>query len=397
MKCKICDSTAIIYTHKYLSMLVPEGFPLPGELDLNFCRECQFISNSSSAIELNYTEYYTELNKHQIREGNLFEIDEIYFKELIEYISSNSEFSFIGSRILDFGSGALLFSELAKVAGAESAENYDVGMKGIAHTKYDLIVSTHTFEHILDPVQIFQDLLMLLRKDGYIAIAVPDASTYAKAYYGPYSHFDLEHINHFSIPSLTAMFDRFGLEVVAVRSSERRVSPTLAYSEVLLVGRKTQADSTARPEIGTFNAERELQSLFELYDQDFATTLKAFQSAIQDAESKGNSKFAIYGLSSHAFRLLNALNQLNLLSIIDFYGDSDSRLSKYSFQEKPILNKKEFYEEIDKLTKAGSTLVIFVFAINSFRIVEMFEKELPLNSIRLVALPPDSQNRKDFG
>jgi SAM-dependent methyltransferase len=396
MNCKICSQVVNKYTNNHLNMLVPNGFPLTGELALNVCNGCQFVSNQSSATETDYVEYYTRLNKHQVRVGDLSIIDKDYFSELVAFIADNSNFNFLNANVLDFGSGALLFSEIAKEAGADLALNLDVGLSTIHDVAYDLVVSTHTFEHLLDPAKVFEDLLKLLNHDGHIVIAVPDFSNYNNAYYGPYGHFDLEHINHFSVHALVALYERYQVEVIAVRKGERRVSPTLAYSEVLLIGKRIAGVPIRRLELANFSAKNELQSLVERYETDFKITLKAFNNIVEEARSVGKSQIAIYGLSSYAFRLLHGLKEINQLGEVDFYGDSDSRLSDYDFEGNPILQKNEFYGYIKDAIDLGFTVYVVVFAINSYRIVEMFNQECMLDGMKVIALPPNSQNRKDL-
>jgi SAM-dependent methyltransferase len=290
----------------------------------------------------------------------------------------------------------LLFSELAKEAGANLALNFDIGMSTISDVEYDLVVSTHTFEHLLDPARVFEDLLKLLSHDGYIAIAVPDFSSYKNAYYGPYGHFDLEHINHFSADSLIALYERYQIEIIALRKGERRVSPTLAYSEVLCVGKRMAGVPVRKLELGNFSAEHELQSLVERYENDFKSTLNAFSKIVEEAKSAGKSQIAIYGLSSYAFRLLHGLKEIGQIDEVDFYGDSDPRLSAYGFEGNPILQKNEFYGNIKDAIDNGFRVYVVVFAINSYRIVEMFNQECMLDGMKVISLPPDSQNRKDF-
>ena len=396
MNCKICCETVEKYTNSHLNMLVPNGFPLTGELALNVCNGCQFVSNLSSATEADYVEYYTRLNKHQVRVGDLSVIDKDYFSELVTFIAENSNFKFLNANVLDFGSGALLFSELAKEAGANLALNFDIGLSTIHDVLYDLVVSTHTFEHLLDPAKVFEDLLKLMNHDGYIAIAVPDFSAYSNAYYGPYSHFDLEHINHFSTHALVALYERNQIEIIAVRKGERRVSPTLAYSEVLLVGKRMAGVPIRNLELVDFSAEHELQSLVERYETDFKSTLEAFNNIVEEAKSVGKSQIAIYGLSSYAFRLLHGLKEIGQIDEVDFYGDSDPRLSTYGYAGNPILKKNAFYGYIKDAIENGFAVYVVVFAINAYRIVEMFNQECMLGGMKVIALPPDSQNRKDF-
>jgi hypothetical protein len=396
MNCKVCGETVYKFTNSSLNMLVPKGFPLSGELTLNFCKQCQFVSNVSPSTQEDYVEYYTKLNKHQVRDGDLLEIDKSYFSDLITFISDNSDFSFLDSKILDFGSGALLFSDLAKAAGADQALNFDIGLSKIGDVKYDLIVSTHTFEHLLDPAKVFEDLLAQLTKNGHIAIAVPDFSTYDDVYYGPFSNFDLEHINHFSTPALVALFEKNQIDILAVRNGERRVSPTLAYSEVLLIGKRSSGIPSKKFEVTSFSAEHKLQTLFGRYEADFKGTMDGFDELVKESRSSGKSKIGLYGLSSHAFRLLFALKQIDQLSAIDFYGDSDSRLSEFGYGSSPILKKDEFFMYVKQAIDEGFAVYVIIFAINSYRILEMFSQELAIDGLRVVALPPDSQNRKDF-
>jgi len=396
MNCKVCGETVYEFTNSSLNMLVPKGFPLSGELTLNFCKQCQFVSNVSNATQEDYVEYYTKLNKHQVRDGALLEIDKRYFGDLITFVSSNSDFDFLGAKILDFGSGALLFSDMAKEAGADQALNFDIGLSKIGEAKYDLIVSTHTFEHILDPAKVFEDLLAQLTQNGHIVIAVPDFSTYDDVYYGPYSNFDLEHINHFSTPALVALFEKNQIEILAVRNGERRVSPTLAYSEVLLMGKRGSGISNKKFEVTSFSAEHKLQTLFGRYEVDFKGTMDSFDELVKESRSSGKSKIGLYGLSSQAFRLLYTLKQIDQLSAIDFYGDSDSRLSEFGYGSSPILKKDEFFMYVKQAIDKGFTVYVIIFAINSYRILEMFSQELAIDGLRVVALPPDSQNRKDF-
>jgi len=396
MNCKICSEVVKKYTNSHLNMLVPNNFPLTGELALNVCNGCQFVSNQSSVTEADYVEYYTRLNKHQVRVGDLSIIDKDYFSELVTFIADNSNFNFLNANVLDFGSGALLFSELAKEAGADLALNFDIGLSTIHDTVYDLVVSTHTFEHLLDPAKVFEDLLKLLNHNGHIAIAVPDFSAYNNAYYGPYGHFDLEHINHFSTHALVALYERYEIEIIAVRKGERRVSPTLAYSEVLLVGKRMAGVPVRKLELADFSAENELDSLVKRYETDFKLTLKAFNNIVKERNSAGKNLIAIYGLSSYAFRLLHGLKEINQLDEVDFYGDSDPRLSAYGFEGNPILQKNEFYAYIKDAIDNGFTVYVVVFAINAYRIVEMFNQECMLDGMKVIALPPDSQNRKDL-
>lgn len=394
MLCKICTFPVLRIEHANLNMLTPQGFPLAGDLSLLVCNRCQFVYNSSLSTAKDYMEYYRTFNKHQERSGELIKVDTEYFSQLVSFIASEGNFDFRDKKVLDFGSGALLFSELAIKEGAKIAKNYDVGLSQPEGLKFDLIISTHTFEHLLDPVTEFIELTESLSDEGLILIAVPDLQNYPRTYYGPYSHFDLEHINHFSKSSLTELFHRNGIEVVASRQSERLVSPTLAYSEILLLGRRSRVKLENDRE-DLFSASHTISNLMRRYDEDLVVMKEAFLQTLKRAKSNNHYALALYGISSYAFRFLNQLKLEGFLQEIGFYGDSDTRLKKLSIAEQPIMDKETFFEQLRLQTRAGKQVYVLLCAINAYRIFEMFEREERIEGVNVIMLPPDSQNRRD--
>ncbi len=241
--CKICGEITETISNRNLQLLVPDTYPLSGDIILKVCQSCQFVFNESSSTEDDYKTYYGNFNKHHARSGKHKELDHVYFERICGIISGNLDGSLIGCNALDFGSGSLLFGEIAKSFGATTVTNYDIGGTEPSNV-YDAAVATHVFEHILDPLAALRNLTDLVKEDGLVLIAVPDLERYGELYYGPYSNFDLEHINHFSVYSLSRMFELSGLEVILVEQGERRVAPNLSYSEVLILGKKI-----ARPAI----------------------------------------------------------------------------------------------------------------------------------------------------
>jgi hypothetical protein len=165
---------------------------------------------------------------------------------------------------------------------------------------------------------------------------------------------------------------------------------------VLLLGRLKDRTSTLKLELTDFSANDEIESLVERYEIDLESTLHAFKRIVEEAKTVGKSKISMYGLSSYAFRLLNALNQVGLLEEVEFYGDSDPRLAAFGYEGRPILKKDDFFEKARSSIDSGYTLYVIVFAINSYRIVEMFNHEFKFDGVKVVALPPDSQNRQDY-
>ena len=67
----------------------------------------------------------------------------------VDLIEGVDNFKWSDINVLDYGAGALLFSEMANLRGAKTAINYDLGER-LPDLKFQLIVSTHCFEHIYD-------------------------------------------------------------------------------------------------------------------------------------------------------------------------------------------------------------------------------------------------------
>ncbi len=403
--CKVCGASTVEVTDPNLHMAVPSGYPLDGRLSIAVCGACSFVFNVSSSHQADYDDYYSRLNKHHERAGALWALDRDYFEGLCDFIELQGNFSFKDARILDFGSGALQFSSIARARGARLVDCFDVG-DDPPETKYDLIVSTHCFEHIFQPSEEFAFLATLLSDGGMVAIAVPDLEGYADAYYGPYSQFDLEHINHFSADSLSMLMATQNVVPQATRRAERRVTPTLAYAEVLVVGvsnstlgetRKNPTSPQGDP-VHVWRAEREVRELLRRSQRDFEDTLSSAVEVFHQ-RNKGvdaslqKLQVGLYGLSSHAFRVVAALSDLGV-GPFDFFADSDSRLTQFSMGTTPILDKSGFSTVLERAREARETVVVLVAAVNGHRIVEMLESEFQGFELVVNALPPDCQNRR---
>jgi len=79
--------------------------------------------------------------------------------------------------------------------------------------KWDAIVLTHTLEHIPDPGGFIKGLIGVLNKHGYFVISVPNTQyTFLKLFFkvktGRMGYFaPQEHLNHFSLKTLTSLFN----------------------------------------------------------------------------------------------------------------------------------------------------------------------------------------------
>lgn len=391
-RCRKCGGQELDWITRHMAMTVPEDYPLSGDMAVTVCRDCGFVGNHSPSGHDAYADYYTRFNKHQTRTDTLHDLDHAYFTGILDMVEREAGIGWTQTDVLDWGSGALLFSGLASQRGARSAHNYDL-TKAYPDLDYGLIASTHCIEHVLDFNAEFRRIHGVLGKDGLFVIAVPDLRGYADVYWGPYAAFDLEHINHFEITSLSDALIRAGFEIVATRESDRLVTPTLAYPEVVILARKTEQApapatlSSSRPE-----PDAVIARYLERAEMDMGTMTATVLGTLRDYESRGVAVSAgIYGVASYAFRLIHILATEH-----DFHcawiADSDARLTGKRLDQVPIRDFEGFRAWTAECAAKGVRCLVFVAAVNAVRI-DAFLKERFGDSIDICVLPPDCQNR----
>jgi hypothetical protein len=391
--CRSCGSNELDVIEKNISIITPDPYPLNGDMAICICHQCGFVGSQTKAVEKDYQQYYLNYNKHHVRSGELGELDEKYFDELVDFILTKTDFLIDGKSVLDYGSGALQFSKIVSRRGAAHADNYDLGSELTAMKEYDLVVSTHCFEHIYNFNTAFSEIVQLMSSEGLFCLAVPDVRGYSDLYYGPYNCFDLEHINHFELNSLEYVLRNVGLDIIAFRESERRVTTTLSYPEVLVLCRKSDAKPLTSMLSSTRNSvSAVLEDYLQRSEQDLINSVDVMREKISFYGE--DSVFGIYGLSSSAFRMLNFINkETHLSNVLTWFADSDERLSGKTLLEKIILSKGLFRQLVEKTKSQGKNIVVFVIAVNSNRIAEYLTEEFG-DLIRIEVLPPDSQNRR---
>jgi 2-polyprenyl-3-methyl-5-hydroxy-6-metoxy-1,4-benzoquinol methylase len=158
--------------------------------------------------------------------------DSLRFSKQFDVISSLVDFTTVRS-VLDFGCGngdlLNLFSartgipetelvgiDLAPLNESRNKLNFTFhsSLQAIEGRKFDLIIVSHTLEHMLD-FQILADLLSILNTNGSIYIEVPNSDLYDKFLRKtPFYYFDRLHINHFTLKSLSELMLKYKARIV---------------------------------------------------------------------------------------------------------------------------------------------------------------------------------------
>lgn len=86
-----------------------------------------------------------------------------------------------------------------------------------AHKKFDIITLWHVLEHVPDPHHTIKLLRNVLKKDGYLFIALPNRKSYdAEHYQTHWAGYDVpRHLHHFSQDSFRALLKAEKLKLVA--------------------------------------------------------------------------------------------------------------------------------------------------------------------------------------
>jgi methionine biosynthesis protein metW len=83
----------------------------------------------------------------------------------------------------------------------------------LAEQKFDVIILEGVLEHLLDVQENLKQALGYLAADGKICFVVPDLATFPEQN-DFYQQFSVEHLNYFSMQSLTNLMRRFGMRCI---------------------------------------------------------------------------------------------------------------------------------------------------------------------------------------
>jgi SAM-dependent methyltransferase len=223
--CPACGSRdAEVIFHQSFEVLSRPG--LVDAYGVVCCRVCGLGFADGLPESDEFERYYVQMSKyeHQITAGRTSEPDRARCRLIarqIDGVSGNRQ-----APVLDVGcsTGALLAA--LKAAGFTDVEGLDpapacasIALEAHGITvrtgtaadlphlsrRYGLILLSAVLEHLLDPVAVLRDTRSALLDDGLLFIAVPDVEGFAECATAPYQEFSVEHINFFSLASLTSM------------------------------------------------------------------------------------------------------------------------------------------------------------------------------------------------
>ncbi len=345
-KCSICGSNSKekLHTQKYL---LPQKRNLI-TYDVVGCKKCGFIYADNIPSQKEYDHYYQNSSKYtynkNVPKGLLDIYQELY--SITEKII-HQDISLLGKtnyHILDVGCSIGTFLHMFKkdgfkhLSGVEPSKDCSRLAKNLyglevfpgtlstyrADDKFDLIIMTGVLEHISDFSSVLPVVTDLLKENGTLMVAVPDAANFSSNPSSPFDEFSIEHINFFTRQSLGNLMNTFRLKATV---SESVHAPF--YDSTVLVSfyKKAKTSRTLRHDSAGISRVKK-------YISACRTKLESLEKKF-DQLIKSGEGIVVWGVGSLTYRLLTStcLSKVKILSFVD---------SNKSLQGKKLMNRKIF-------------------------------------------------------
>lgn len=384
--CPICKSNATLSTvinFKYLVGIVDEY-----NQSIYCCDNCEFIFTPNYISEELISRYYKNISKYEGNSEGIIDNSKLLMTE--------RQYNFIKNSIDDYDTvleiGASTGFNLntfkkhgKKVFGVEpSTKNkitakdfYDIDLYDGMYEdffienkekSYDLIFLSHVLEHIYNPNEFIKKLKE--QNNKYIYIEVPSFEVQLES--EPFGCFFYEHVNHFTINSLTNLMKQNGYEPINLSVNYNVNGESPNYPVICSLWTKSNR---------LFDKKSIVSSdiLIENYLLKSNKNFKKIEEKINNIRS--NAKLAVWGTGSHTSRLLGMTSLLSK-NIVKFY-DSDEKKHDFKIGNKEITS----FQKSDIVNKYVDTILISTYSaensIKSFlkeqnidvEIISLYEKE----------------------
>lgn len=335
--CPICGSATakVLNTQRFV---LPKEHPLGDIQDIVCCDRCDFVYADVSATQGDYDFYYAHFSKYEDNQtpmGGVTSLDVERLTRTAEYITHVLPDK--RARILDVGcaNGTMLGTlrqlgyvnlcgvDLSPVCVESTKRRYDIKAhvgslsnlpQGIG--EFDFVILSHVLEHVKELRQALDHVRELQPAAGYLYVEVPDASRYADFVFSPFQDFNIEHINHFSLHSLTNLLRTCGFHVKDGGQKLLASAPGMPYPAIFTTAVKMDDNQLSH------------QVLFERDEQlgrDIQTYIDTSKQMMDKIELKlhnallGQSSVIVWGTGQLVMKLLaeTALAEAHIKAFVD--------------------------------------------------------------------------------
>jgi 2-polyprenyl-3-methyl-5-hydroxy-6-metoxy-1,4-benzoquinol methylase len=326
--CPICRSNNNSLIKK-INFSLFEGHPMQGGYNLVQCQDCSFIYADTKVTQVELDDYYSNLSKYESKEistgGGYNEYDRNRLVDTAQYIASRFDDKELAIADVGCAIGGLLeqlknegFDNITGIDPSISCVNITKNEKGInclhaslfelddSFGKYDLVILSHVWEHILDLEAALKSIEKILKPNGCIYVECPNAMNYKNLIHAPYQEFNTEHINHFSKGSFYNFFGSRGYALMDSGIRIMKIASNNDYDAVYSLFRKN-LDGTKTDLVFDQEILPSIQAYLNASDE-------TYEQIIEKIETVGalNEDIAFVGIGQFAFKLLESVKELGI-------------------------------------------------------------------------------------
>jgi SAM-dependent methyltransferase len=317
---------------------LPQGHPLADGYNVVACQSCGFVYADTEVTQTVYDYYYANFSKYQDARdpmGGENPVDVERLKKTVEYVAKTLTDK--QARVLDVGCangamlGALKYLGYLHLNGIDpspvSAENakqrYDIVVyEGSLSNppqdigRFDLVILSHVLEHVKELKQALNHVRELQPDKGFLYVEVPDASRYADFVYSPFQDFNIEHINHFSLYSLTRLLQTCGFHVREGGRKTIESAPGIPYPVIFVIAVKMDDDQAFRQTV--FEKDEFLRGDIQSYIDHSKQMMFKIKLKLDDILLRCSS-IIVWGTGQLVMKLLaeTALAEANINAFVD--------------------------------------------------------------------------------
>jgi SAM-dependent methyltransferase len=321
--------------------------------DVVACRQCGMCFASGLPNDERFSEYYGQSSKYDLSadgaEVSAFEVRR--HQNSAAFIAANV--SDRDQPVLDIGTATGTFLLALREVGftslhgvepsdeaarkAREVNDLDViaGDVNAATRKWGtgfaLVSFVAVLEHLVDPRAALTEISQLLRPGGVMYLLVPDASRFSDHVDAPYQQFSVEHINYFTLGSLTNLLSSIGLEVVVDQAMIVKPSADAEGPGIEVLCRRT--DRARGLKVDTKGVEE----LRRYIARSSEIEARVVQRIAELAEAQ--SPIYVWGTGTNALHLL-AASRLAECNVVAFL-DSNPHYSGKQLAGRPVMTPGE--------------------------------------------------------
>lgn len=341
--CPVCLNSQVNFIREF-NFLLFDNHPISKGYNLVQCCCCSFIYADLLLTQKDLDIYYSEISKYEDKQLSTGGGYEYFDKKRLEGVAKylDNFFPDKSIKIADIGCaiGGLLeqlkgkgFNNLIGIDPSKSCVQITKQEKGIdcihsslfeideSFGKFDLLIISHVWEHILDIDNAIKSLQKILSPNGCIYIECPNAMNYTNTIHAPFQEFNTEHINHFYEGAFVNFFGIRNYQCLDLGTKVFKMTSGEDYHAVFGIFKKNENLN--------FKLEFDkniLKSIYNYINQSDNWHEKILNKI--SIELNGVNKVAFYGIGQYAFKLLFEIVKNNPNLEIQLFDNNNLNVGK---------------------------------------------------------------------